>query len=90
MRWWDATATDLRATALLGAEQREQLPSVPVPQSARPGYRGSRPLVIGHYWLEGKQATSTPKVACLDYSGAKPSMLCAHRWQGENQLPKLL
>ncbi|MBK1621860.1 metallophosphoesterase [Lamprobacter modestohalophilus] len=86
VRWWDETATDLRDIALLDAEQRDQLPSVPVPPAARPGYSDTRPLFIGHYWLDGEPAPLTPKVACLDYSGVEPGILCAYRWQGETQL----
>lgn len=86
VRWWDETATDLRDAALLDAEQRDQLPSVAVPPAARPGYRDTRPVFIGHYWLDGEPAPLTPKVACLDYSGSPAGLLCAYRWQGETQL----
>ncbi|WP_462321583.1 metallophosphoesterase [Halochromatium sp.] len=87
VRWWDETATDLRDAALLDADQREQLPpAIPVAPSARPGYRDPQPLFIGHYWLDGEPAPLTPKVACLDYSGREPGVLCAYRWQGETQL----
>ncbi len=79
VRWWDETATDLRDAALLDAEQREQLPSISVPPAARPGYSETRPLFIGHYWLDGVPAPLTPKVAYLDYSGAEPGVLCAYR-----------
>jgi hypothetical protein len=83
----DEPASDPRTTALLDEPQREQLPPVlPIPSSVCPGYRDSQPLFIGHYWLDGEPAPLTPKVACLDYSGAEPGVLCAYRWQGETQL----
>jgi hypothetical protein len=72
---------------LLDTPQREQLPpGLPIPSSVCPGYRDSQPLFIGHYWLDGEPAPLTPKVACLDYSGCEPGVLCAYRWAGEAQL----
>ena len=48
-----------------------------------PGYRDSRPVFVGHYWLEGPAAPFTERIACVDYSVARGGALCAYRFDGE-------
>ncbi|MBX7168119.1 MAG: metallophosphoesterase [Pirellulales bacterium] len=45
------------------------------------------PVFFGHYWLSAPRPTVLANnVACIDYSVAKGGLLCAYRWQGEQQL----
>ena len=66
-------------------------PDVRVSQSlveSEPGYPpDDKPVFFGHYWIHtNRPATLAPNVACLDYNVAKGGMLCAYRWDGEQQL----
>lgn len=59
------------------------------PSEARkvPGYPGSVPVFIGHYWLsETTPVLQSNRVCCLDYSVAKGGSLAAYTWDGESEL----
>jgi hypothetical protein len=46
-----------------------------------------KPVFFGHYCLRGdRPALLAPNVACLDYCVTDSGLLCAYRWQGEQQL----
>lgn len=47
----------------------------------------AKPVFFGHYWLSSpRPARLAPNVACVDYSVAKGGLLCAYRWDGEQEL----
>jgi len=90
-RWWhesqDLTYRDL---AIVPPSMIEQIPHEPVPADLQPGYDGTKPLFIGHYWMSGTPTLMTEQIACLDYSIAgeesAKAKLCAYRWSGETVL----
>jgi hypothetical protein len=86
VRWWDTDATDYRTAALVDASQRAGLPSSALPPATLIGYSDEKPLFLGHYWMQGRPAPLTPKLACLDYSAANGGALCGYRWHGESLL----
>lgn len=45
-----------------------------------------RPLVFGHYWLQGKPHIQSATKACIDFSIAKHGVLTAYRFDGESHL----
>lgn len=83
-RWWNASATTFRESAIVPGIDRSELPESEVPAWARPGYHGEQPLFIGHYQLEGKPRLDSARVACLDYPVG--GRLVAYRWDGEVEL----
>ena len=74
--------------------EREQLamPDKALPKDDRPqtGYpKDAPPVIFGHYWLppeEGLLKQLAPNVACVDFSAGKGGILCAYRWDGEQEL----
>jgi hypothetical protein len=65
-----------------GMEAR--LPDLPVTTARHT--TETTPVLIGHYWLQGKPGVSAGHAACLDYSVAKRGFLTAYRWSGETTL----
>ena len=58
-----------------------------VVDAATPYPSTSKPVFVGHYWLSAEKPTIlSENVACLDFSVAKKGLLCAYRWNGEQQL----
>jgi len=46
-----------------------------------------KPVILGHYWMEGQPRPLAENIACLDYSVAKPGgKLVAYRWDGEQTI----
>ncbi|WP_440996037.1 metallophosphoesterase [Arhodomonas sp. SL1] len=86
VRWWEDRPLTYREGAILEDEIRKRLPDLPLPEAARLGYPGDKPVFVGHYWMQGDPAPMAPQVACLDYSIAKEGKLCAYRWDGEPEL----
>jgi hypothetical protein len=86
VRWWEDAASGFRDLAMLPDAERKALPDDPVPDYARIGYDGKRPVFVGHYWLTGAPALLSETVACVDYSVAKGGRLVAYRWDGEPTL----
>lgn len=89
--WWNAKeGLTYRELAMVPAELIAQIPHEPVPQELQPGYDGSKPLFIGHYWMSGVPKLLTEHIACLDWSvagsNAANAKLCAYRWSGEDVL----
>ncbi len=82
-RWWDASATTYRQTALLGDALRESLPDEPIPEHVRIGIEGEKPVFFGHYWWSGNPQVLAERAACVDYSIARGGKLVAYRWDGE-------
>jgi hypothetical protein len=86
VRWWENATSSFRDLAMLPEAERKALPDDPVPDYARIGYDGKRPVFVGHYWLTGAPALLSETVACVDYSVAKGGRLVAYRWDGEPTL----
>lgn len=85
-RWWLPAPGTLRDVAIVDEAQRHRVPELPLPTdyAARP-VEGS-PVFVGHYWLTGRPAPQTGRLACLDYSAAADGPLVAYRWDGECEL----
>jgi hypothetical protein len=85
-RWWDITANTYRTAAIIGRAERDALPDMPIPESARLGYESDVSVFFGHYWWNGTPAPLAPHVACVDYSAGRGGPLVAYRWDGESVL----
>lgn len=86
VRWWDENATSYRAAAMAPEDQRERIPDEQLPNSVAMGCNSDVPIFLGHYWLTGKPAIQSRKVAILDYGAATTGPLVAYRWNGESEL----
>lgn len=84
-RWWDATATTIRA-ACVETSIAEQLPETPVPPESVIALDELKPVLFGHYWMEGAPFLLGSARTCLDFSIAKGGVLCAYRFDGERRL----
>ena len=87
-RWWDAGAITFRESAIVDEPTRPLLPDIEIPSELRFGYRGDKPVFIGHYWMRGAHQPVAPRVACVDYSVGKGGPLVAYRWRGEHDLDR--
>ena len=85
-RWWDVRADTYRKAAICDEKLLSQLPDDMIPNHFCLGYESHKPLFIGHYWLPGKPAVISEKVACLDYRLDKGESLVGYRWNGEAKL----
>lgn len=87
-QWWLKQTLTYRDLAMVPADVIERIPHTPVPSDILPGYKGDKPLFVGHYWLSGTPAPLSDHIACLDYSvaGDTSGKLCAYRWKGERIL----
>ena len=83
-KWWLSEGKSYRDVAILGEEQRHQLPDMALPEAFAPLPVSGSPVFVGHYWMTGTPSPQSSKVACLDYSAAKSGPLVAYRWMGEN------
>lgn len=79
IKWWDNTAADFAALALLPAAVARELPHVQVPDLASFRYNDDKLLFVGHYWLAGTPCALSSNVICVDYSVAKNGKLVAYR-----------
>jgi hypothetical protein len=90
VRWWNAAAVNYRQAAIFGDLDQDKLPEHPIPEHARIGYAGEKPVVFGHYWFWLRPAQEpqplSDKAACVDYSAVKGGPLVAYRWEGEAAL----
>ena len=87
-RWWDADAVTFRESAIVDDATRLLLPNTDISAELRCGYRGDKPVFIGHYWMRGVPQPLTARVACVDYSAGKGGPLVAYRWRGEQDLDR--
>ncbi|MGF6872178.1 metallophosphoesterase [Paraburkholderia sp. MM5477-R1] len=85
-RWWNEAAKTYRLAALVSPESEPQLPDTDIPEDARIGYAGDKPVFVGHYWMTGEPEILSSTVACVDYSAGKGGPLVAYRWSGEQEL----
>ena len=88
VRWWDAQVVNYRQAAMTNDLDREKLPENPIPEHARIGYAGKKPVFFGHYWMPPRQQPKplSEKAVCVDYSAGKGGPLVAYRWEGEPTL----
>lgn len=89
MRWWDTRPGTFRQQGIMPSDQQMILPNIPVPEGILPGYRGTKPVFFGHYWMTGAHQLQAEKVACVDYSAGNKGPLAAYRWSGEATLDVL-
>ena len=87
-RWWESERLTYRDLAMVPASEIGKIPHTPIEADVLPGYDGSKPVFVGHYWMSGAPAPLSEHVACLDYSvaGENGGKLCAYRHQGEPTL----
>ncbi|WP_461535411.1 metallophosphoesterase [Spongorhabdus nitratireducens] len=84
IKWWKDKATTLDQVAILAPP--EPLKTIKLPED-RYRYQDDIPLFFGHYWFGGRPEPTSDKLACVDYSVAKPGgKLVAYRWSGESNL----
>lgn len=96
LRWWDSTATTLRASAMIPDGTQlydthdrpvDALPDRQLDDDEMQLYTGPVPVLFGHYWWRKESAEAiNPLATCLDYSVAKNGVLRAYRWDGETEI----
>lgn len=87
VRWWDESATTLRAGAITDLVDMPDLPEIMLSEDCVFKDSDERPVFFGHYWFAGQPALVSPRRTCLDFSVAKPGgLLCAYTWRGEQDL----
>lgn len=81
--WWRSGAETWRAAALSVPDPAE-LPEGDLPKEQGIAFypRGAKPVLVGHYKMQGTPIVETESVACLDY----PDTPCVYRWRGERSL----
>lgn len=84
LRWWDPSATTFRQAAIGLDDRLEQIPETALPNDFR--YLGPKPVLFGHYWMQGDPTITHPKAGCLDFNVARGGYLTAYRWSGEQEL----
>jgi hypothetical protein len=88
VRWWDHGARTYRE-AFMGPESAQtHIPNDPIDGDHLLEYsHAEKPVILGHYWMEGQPRPLAENIACLDYSVAKPGgKLVAYRWDGEQKI----
>jgi hypothetical protein len=88
VRWWDHGARTYRE-AFMGPESAQtHIPNDPIDGDHLLEYgHAEKPVILGHYWMEGEPRPLAENIACLDYSVAKPGgKLVAYRWDGEQKI----
>jgi hypothetical protein len=84
LRWWDPDATTFRKAAIGVDDQLEKLPNDKITTDFQ--YLDSKPVMFGHYWVQGEPAIINSRAACLDFSVARNGYLTAYQWSGEPAL----
>lgn len=85
-KWWHEAPKTYRDVAIVGDAQQHRVPDHPLPAHYAGAPVTGAPVFIGHYWMSGRPALQSPKVACADYSAARDGPLVAYRWNGEKEL----
>ncbi|TPQ30925.1 metallophosphoesterase [Cupriavidus pinatubonensis] len=87
IRWWNSAATTYRQAACVPPGHETHLTDNEIPIEARVGYANDKPVLFGHYWLNGQPEVQSPYVACVDYSaGKRDEPLVAYCFDGEPEL----
>jgi hypothetical protein len=89
VKWYDRPEGHTYRTYAMASEPIES--DLPLPeevvQAAVPYPEDTKPVLVGHYWLTGRQPELLRhNIACVDWSVAKGGFLCAYRWDGEQKL----
>ena len=85
-QWWNDAGRTYREIAVIGDDQRERIPELPLPAHFTATPVSGSPVFVGHYWLTGAVGRRNAKVACLDFSVAACGPLVAYRWNGESEI----
>jgi hypothetical protein len=83
LQWWNEDARTYRNAAMVPTLQIPNIPDEPLPDGVEMGTDSDKPVLVGHYWLNGRPGVRSGKVAVLDYSAAGDGPLVAYRWGGE-------
>lgn len=83
LQWWNEDARTYRNAAMVPTLQIPNIPDEPLPDGVEMGTDSDMPVLVGHYWLNGRPGVRSGKVAVLDYSAAGDGPLVAYRWGGE-------
>jgi hypothetical protein len=86
IRWWDEAATTYKSAALVDEDTIALLPDIELGPEDRLPYDQQKPILFGHYWLQGEPILTDRRRLCLDYSVAKGGHLVAYQWDGETDL----
>jgi hypothetical protein len=84
IKWWDPDATTFRKAAIGVDDRLAGLPDLDLPVDFI--YRENKPVLFGHYWMNGEPKLTSSTAACLDFSVAKEGYLTAYQWRGEREL----
>lgn len=84
LRWWDPNATTFRKAAIGVDSQLDKLPDDKITTEFQ--YLDRKPVLFGHYWIQGEPTIINPRAVCLDFSVARNGYLTAYRWSGEQEL----
>jgi len=82
--WWDPDATTFQKAAIGVDDQREMLPNDNITTDFQ--YLDGKPVLFGHYWIQGEPTIINPRAVCLDFSVARDGYLTAYQWSGEREL----
>lgn len=90
LKWWlpNDQETDTAGLFHVPEERLAELREAPllhIPGFTRPG-PGDPPVFFGHYWMRGEPRLLSARACCLDWSVAAGGVLCAYRWEGEQDL----
>ena len=86
LQWWNEDARTYRNAAMVPTLQIPNIPDEPLPDGVEMGTDSDKPVLVGHYWLNGRPGVRSGKVAVLDYGAAGDGPLVAYRWGGEPAL----
>jgi len=87
VKWWLTDGETYSDYALV--PPNTVVPDIPLPkeQLVNYFYTDSKPVFIGHYWLNGHPEIQADNIACLDYSAGKGGHQVAYRWnKGDTKL----
>ena len=88
VRWWDPSATTYHAAFMGPDHARTHIPDDELDSDHLIEYGHTEPpLMLGHYWFNGKPTVLAHNIACTDYSVANAGgKLVAYRWDSEQEL----
>ena len=86
VKWWHENPTSW-ADIAISVPDPSQLPTTDLQAEARTlAYSSSaKPVLFGHYWLEGPPILQASNALCLDYSAGKEGPLVSYRLEGKGE-----
>ena len=86
VKWWHENPTSW-ADIANSVPDPSQLPTTDLQAEARTlAYSSSaKPVLFGHYWLEGPPILQASNALCLDYSAGKEGPLVSYRLEGKGE-----